>query len=122
MEELGTAVLEGYAGARPPALRLAAECAAELIRLAPRSFRERRLEWDAELEAMIERVEEVIQGATWGAPFVSTPSPLAGTPHVPVDDPTGAAYDAALPFLARALDLSASPVSCATISRKDPAT
>lgn len=120
-ERLGRTLLESYPIAADPSLRSRfwVYAAVRLFRLAPHSFRKRRLDWPQHTESILDRVAVLLEeGNSRGGLAVSVPgavrtgktSSQSGEARrtlkatIPILDPFGAAADPAMRFLARALD------------------
>lgn len=101
--EAGNALLSGYqvAARRLERSRLTLHTAASLLRLAPEPFRRHLEDWPAQTGALLERVEEIASASR--APL-SAARTSAVHESVAVIDPSGAAADRAMPFLADATD------------------
>jgi aminoglycoside phosphotransferase (APT) family kinase protein len=108
--EIKAALLEGYGRASgravPPAL-VAAQTSAALLKLAHQPFRLRENDWPEQTAAIIERAGEILAAESRLMPRAAPASGSQATKAFAgalVSDPFGAADDAAMPFLRRALD------------------
>lgn len=105
---LKEALLEGYqegTGGLLPDIKL--YVALGLFKLAPQPFRCHEPDWARRTEAILDRIETIINSLLSGEPKLTTcrfTVPEKITSGIPVADPFGAAKDVKMPFLSQALN------------------